>query len=67
MADNQITRAFSLIENDESKILQMAIGQHENIKPGTRLGRKGTRYPKATAKQAKHQPQNQALPMKKPI
>ncbi|CAG7942879.1 unnamed protein product [Penicillium olsonii] len=45
MADNQITRAFSLIENDESKILQMTIGQHENIKPGTRLGRKEAQDP----------------------
>lgn len=41
MSQNHINAAFSLIENDESKVLGLTIGKHENVSPGTRLPRKG--------------------------
>lgn len=41
MSQNHINAAFSLIENDESKVLGLTIGKHANVSPGTRLPRKG--------------------------
>ncbi|CAG8409264.1 unnamed protein product [Penicillium salamii] len=45
MSDSHINTAFSLIENDESKVLTMTIGKHENVQPGARLPRKDAQDP----------------------
>lgn len=40
-SDNHINAAFSLIKDDESKILGLTIGKHENVLPGAHIPRKG--------------------------
>ncbi|KAJ5851644.1 Phosphatidylethanolamine-binding protein PEBP [Penicillium soppii] len=38
-SDNHIKSAFSLIEKDESKVLGLTVGKHENVQPGTYIPR----------------------------
>jgi hypothetical protein len=50
-SEKSIKAGLSLIESDKSKILNLTIGNHENIKPGVYIPRAGqTPYHNTTVK-----------------